>query len=155
MLQILARHSMHATHPAASPPASSAFVVSPSASSLPAAAAPQPAQQQHKIQLRTITPPRIPQTTGSAVCGCLLPTPGTAGPATAGNGASGTLSPPILRVALDAPPVAPAEAWLALSEACCVASCPCTTARKSRKKAQRTTMLDILLIADCRSPNPT
>merc|ERR1719443_1281717 len=117
MLQMLAKHSMHATHPAAIPPASSAFVSSPSAASVPAAAAPQPAQQQHKIQLRTITPPRIPQTTGSAVCGCLLPTPGTAGPATPGSGASGTLSPPKPRAALEAPPEALEEAWLAFCEA--------------------------------------
>merc|ERR1719420_2738595 len=142
-------HSMHATHPAAIPPASSAFVVSPSAASVPAAAAPQPAQQQQMIQLRTITPPNTPHTTGSAVCGCLLPTIGTAGPATPGNGASGTLSPPTKREALDAPPVAPAEAWLALSEACPVTSCPCTAPSTRTKKAQRKTKPDILLIASC------
>merc|ERR1719450_345430 len=43
------------------------------------------------IQLRMITPPMIPQTAGSAVCGALLPTYGIVGPATAGSGASGTL----------------------------------------------------------------
>merc|ERR1719450_1720727 len=44
------------------------------------------------IQLKTMMPPKIPQTVGSAVCGALLPTIGTVtGGATAGNGASGTL----------------------------------------------------------------
>merc|ERR1719375_1311047 len=44
------------------------------------------------LQLRTMMPPKIPQTVGSAVCGALLPTIGTVtGGATAGNGASGTL----------------------------------------------------------------
>merc|ERR1719443_858534 len=43
-------------------------------------------------QLRTMMPPKIPQTAGLAVCGSLLPTIGTAtGGAIAGNGASGTL----------------------------------------------------------------
>merc|ERR1719375_1034721 len=44
------------------------------------------------IQFRTMMPPKIPQTVGSAVCGALLPTIGTlTGGATAGDGASGTL----------------------------------------------------------------
>merc|ERR1719171_766832 len=57
----------------------------------PAAAAP-PAQQQPTIQLRTIRPPKTPQTMGSAECGWVLPTTGTATPVPVfGNGASGTL----------------------------------------------------------------
>merc|ERR1719443_1484051 len=97
MLQMLAKHSMHAKQAPATPPAApaaSAPVVSPSAASAPAAAppaAPAPAQQQAKIQLRTMMPPKIPHTVGSAVCGALLPTIGTlTGGAMAGNGASGT-----------------------------------------------------------------
>merc|ERR1719482_1097199 len=43
-------------------------------------------------QLKTMMPPKMPQTVGSAVCGALLPTIGTlTGGATAGSGASGTL----------------------------------------------------------------
>merc|ERR1719207_516359 len=78
------------------PPAAPAFsapAVSPSAASAAAAlapAAPAPAQQHARTQFRTITPPKIPQTAGSAVCGLLLPTRGTLGPAeTTGN--SGTV----------------------------------------------------------------
>merc|ERR1719313_1511223 len=95
---MLAKHSMHAKQAPAIPPAApaaSAPVVSPSAASPAAAAppaAPTPAQQQAMIQLRTMMPPKIPQTAGSAVCGALLPTTGTlTGGAMAGNGASGTL----------------------------------------------------------------
>merc|ERR1719201_3014342 len=97
MLQMLARHSTHAkqapTIPAAAP-AASAPVLSPSAASPAAAARPaaaDPAQQHAMIQLRTMIPPKIPQTVGSAVCGALLPINGTlTGGAMAGNGASGT-----------------------------------------------------------------
>merc|ERR1719377_97639 len=97
MLQMLAAHSTHAKIEPATPPATpaaAASLVSPasaSAAAAPAPAAPAPAQQQAMIQLRTITPPKIPQTAGLAVCGALLPTSGTLGPATAGSGASGTL----------------------------------------------------------------
>merc|ERR1719487_719961 len=98
MLQMLARHSTHAKHAPATPPAApaaSAPEVSPSAASAPAAAppaAPAPAQQHAMIQFRTMMPPKMPQTVGSAVCGALLPTIGTlTGGATAGSGASGTL----------------------------------------------------------------
>merc|ERR1719197_788703 len=115
---------MHATHPAAIPPASSSFFSSPSAASSAAAAAPQPAQQQQMTQLRTITPPKRPHTTGSAECGSLLPTPGTDGPATPGKGASGTWAG-MLRAtpeaALEASPWTLDEVWEALSNA----SCPC------------------------------
>merc|ERR1719284_2148857 len=95
---MLARHSTHAksapqTAPAA--PAASASFVSPFSSSTaaaPAPAAPNPAQQHAKIQFATMMPPSSPHTTGSAVCGALLPTNGTdTGGATPGNGASGTL----------------------------------------------------------------
>merc|ERR1719454_1353256 len=98
MLQMLAKHSTHAKQAPATPPAApaaSAPVVSPSAASPAAAAppaAPAPAQQHAMIQLRTMMPPKIPQTVGSAVWGALLPTIGTlTGGATAGSGASGTL----------------------------------------------------------------
>merc|ERR1719502_1114765 len=98
MLQMLARHSTHAKQAPAIPPAApvaSAPVVSPAAASTPAApppAAPAPAQQHAMTQLRTMMPPKTPQTVGSAVCGALLPTIGTVtGGATAGKGASGTL----------------------------------------------------------------
>merc|ERR1719271_1108121 len=98
MLQMLAKHSTHAKHAPATPPAApaaSAPPVSPSSASPAAAAppaAPAPAQQHAMIQLRTMIPPKIPHTVGSAVCGALLPTIGTlTGGATAGNGASGTL----------------------------------------------------------------
>merc|ERR1719327_957450 len=98
MLQMLAKHSTHAKQAPAMPPAApaaSASFVSPSAASAPAAAppaAPAPAQQQAMVQLRTIMPPKIPHTAGSAVCGALLPTIGTlTGVLTAGSGASGTL----------------------------------------------------------------
>merc|ERR1719375_2632475 len=80
MLQMLARHSTHAKQAPAIPPAApaaSASFVSPSVASTPAAAppeAPAPAQQHAMIQLRTMTPPNIPQTAGSAVCGAVLPT---------------------------------------------------------------------------------
>merc|ERR1719515_635385 len=88
MLQMLARHSTHAKQAPATP-------VSPSAASAPAAAppaAPAPAQQHAMIQLRTMMPPKTPQTVGSAVCGALLPTTGTlTGVFTGGSGASGTL----------------------------------------------------------------
>merc|ERR1719247_2568755 len=58
------------------------------------------------IQLRTMMPPKMPQTVGSAVCGALLPTNGTlTGGATAGNGASGTLGK--LPAALSVAPVKP------------------------------------------------
>merc|ERR1719420_1844267 len=117
--QMLETHSTHAKSAAQMPPASPAFVVSPSASSAPAAAAPHPAQQHAKIQLRTMTPPRSPHTTGSAVCGWLLPTRGTGGPVTLGKGASGTLGKlravseatcePVAEI-LDAPWVAPSVA---------------------------------------------
>merc|ERR1719421_983625 len=97
ILQMLAKHSMHAKQAAATPPADPAAAAppsSPSAASAPAAAppaAPAPAQQQAMIQLRTMMPPKMPQTAGSAVCGELLPTMGTlTGGATKGNGASGT-----------------------------------------------------------------
>merc|ERR1719265_2424677 len=89
---------MHAKQAPATPPADPAAAAppsSPSAASAPAAAppaAPAPAQQHAMIQLRTMMPPKIPQTVGSAVCGALLPTTGTlTGGATAGNGASGIL----------------------------------------------------------------
>merc|ERR1719217_1805874 len=58
------------------PPAAPAFpadAVSPasaSAAASPAAAAPPAAQQHARSQLRTITPPKIPQTAGFAVWGC-------------------------------------------------------------------------------------
>merc|ERR1719502_883132 len=98
MLQMLARHSTHAKQAPAIPPAApvaSAPVVSPAAASTPAApppAAPAPAQQHAMTQLRTMMPPKTPQTVGSAVCGALLPTIGTlTGGAIAGKGASGTL----------------------------------------------------------------
>merc|ERR1719387_110395 len=116
MLQMLARHSTHAkqapTTPAAAP-AASAPVLSPSAAS-PAAAAPpaaaDPAQQHAMIQLRTMMPPKMPQTVGSAVCGALLPTIGTlTGGATAGSGASGTLGR--LPAADSVAPVNPLPTW--------------------------------------------
>merc|ERR1719443_2395002 len=97
MLQMLARHSTHANNaphtPPAAPAASASFVspFSSSTAAAPAPAAPKPAQQHAKIQLTTIMPPSNPHTTGSAVCGAVLPTPGTRGPATPGSGASGTL----------------------------------------------------------------
>merc|ERR1719486_1624005 len=98
MLQMLAKHSTQAKHAPATPPAApaaTASLSSPSAASAPAAASPAPAavaQQHAMIQFRTMMPPKIPQTVGSAVCGALLPTTGTlTGGATAGNGASGIL----------------------------------------------------------------
>merc|ERR1719478_1191267 len=118
MLQMLARHSTHAniaphTPPAA--PAASASFVSPFSSSTaaaPAPAAPKPAQQQAKIQFRTMIPPSSPQTTGSAVCGAELPTTGTAtGGATPGSGASGTRGK--VPATLEAAPVVPLETVLA------------------------------------------
>merc|ERR550514_2220758 len=117
ILQMLARHSMHAKQAPATPPAApaaSAPPLSPSSASTPAAAppaAPAPAQQHAMIQLSTMMPPKIPHTVGSAVCGALLPTIGTlTGGATAGNGASGTLGkvPATFSVA----PVKPAPALL-------------------------------------------
>merc|ERR1719224_56233 len=83
MLQMLAKHSTHAKHAPATPPAApaaTASLSSPSAASAPAAASPAPAavaQQHAMIQLRTMMPPKIPHTVGSAVCGALLPTIGT------------------------------------------------------------------------------
>merc|ERR1719326_76849 len=120
MLQMLARHSTHAniaphTPPAA--PAASASFVSPSAASAaaaPAPAAPKPAQQHAKIQLRTITPPNSPHTTGSAVCGLLLPSTCTRGPLTLGRGASGTLGK--LRATLEAAWAPPPPSWEAAWE---------------------------------------
>merc|ERR1719446_1872042 len=73
ILQMLARHSMHAKQAAATPPAAPvAFApdVSSAAASAPAAAqpaAPAPAQQHASTQLRTMMPPKMPQTVGSAV----------------------------------------------------------------------------------------
>merc|ERR1719313_2131021 len=100
MLQMLAMHSTYANNAAQHPPAASAFVASPSATSAPAAAVPTPAQQHARIQLRTMMPPKSPHTTGSAVCGSLLPTTCTRGPSTLGRGTSGTLGKP--RAALEA-----------------------------------------------------
>merc|ERR1719446_123193 len=112
MLQMLAKHSMQAKHAPATPPAApaaSAPPESPSSASPAAAAppaAPAPAQQQAMIQLRTMMPPKIPQTTGSAVCGALLPTIGTlTGGATPGSGGSGTLGR--APATLEAEPVTP------------------------------------------------
>merc|ERR1719473_1823844 len=76
--------SIHPKH--AAPAAAPASL--PSAPAAPAA----PAQQHPTTQLRTIRPPRTPQTTGSAEWGALLsPTNGTSTPVPVfGNGASGT-----------------------------------------------------------------
>merc|ERR1719443_1899865 len=74
-------------------------------------------------QLRTMMPPRTPQTVGSAVCGALLPTIGTlTGGATAGKGASGTLgrAPATFSVA----PVKPRPSWPGASA---TASAACET----------------------------
>merc|ERR1719443_464685 len=116
MLQMLAKHSMHAKQAPANPPqapAAPAPVVSPSSASTPAAAPPaaaDPAQQHAMIQLRTMMPPKIPQTVGSAVCGALLPTTGTlTGGATAGNGASGTLGS--AAATFSVAPVKPRSSW--------------------------------------------
>merc|ERR1719453_889737 len=119
MLQMLARHSMHAKQAPATPPAASA-------ASAPAAtppAAPAPAQQHAMIQLSTMMPPKMPQTVGSAVCGALLPTSGTfTGTPMAGNGASGILgrAPATFSVmpvtalrALSGAPTTASAAWLA------------------------------------------
>merc|ERR1719310_1336730 len=114
MLQILPIHSTQANNAAQHPPAASAFVVSPSAPSAPAAVVPSPAQQHAKIQLRTITAPRSPHTTGSAVCGLLLPTTSTRGPFTLGKGASGTLGK--LRATLEAAWAPPPPSWEAAWE---------------------------------------
>merc|ERR1719156_320549 len=82
--------------------------------SSPRMAAPQLAQQHAKIQLRTITPPNSPHTTGSAVCGLLLPTTSTRGPFTLGRGASGTLGK--LRATLEAAWAPPPPSWEAAWE---------------------------------------
>merc|ERR1719393_471724 len=112
---------MHAKQAPASPPqapAASAPSTSPSAAP---PAAPAPAQQQAMIQLRTMMPPKTPQTAGSAVCGALLPTIGTlTGGATAGKGASGTLgrAPATFWVA----PVNPFPSWPGTAAAALAAS---------------------------------
>merc|ERR1719428_2560463 len=94
-LQTLATHSTHANRAPAAPPAAPAVAApalsppSASAAAAPAPAAPAPAQQHARTQLSTITPPRMPQTAGSAVCPFELRSTGTLGTATAGKGASG------------------------------------------------------------------
>merc|ERR1719310_1499726 len=119
-LQMLARHSTSANSapqmPPAAPAASASFVspCSASTAAAPAPAAPKPAQQHAKIQLRTITPPNSPHTTGSAVCGLLLPTTSTRGPFTLGRGASGTLGK--LRATLEAAWAPPPPSWEAAWE---------------------------------------
>merc|ERR1719359_338238 len=159
MLQMLARHSTHAniaphTPPAA--PAASASFVSPFSSSTaaaPAPAAPKPEQQQAKIQFRTMVPPSKPQTTGSAVCGVLLPTPGTlTGGATAGKGASGTRGK--VPATFEAAPVVPLETVLAVPLAVpSTSGCrkPSASGVKPmlRTRAQRTNMADIFPHTGC------
>merc|ERR1719159_1524876 len=119
-LQMLARHSTSANSapqmPPAAPAASASFVspCSASTAAAPAPAAPKPAQQHDKIQLSTIRPPRSPHTTGSAVCGWLLPSTSTRGPFTLGRGASGTLGK--LRATLEAAWAPPPPSWEAASE---------------------------------------
>merc|ERR1719240_342091 len=157
MLQMLARNSTHANnapHTPASAPAASASFVSPFSSSTaaaPAPAAPKPAQQQAKIQLRTMMPPSNPHTTGSAVCGALLPTPGTlTGGATAGSGASGTRGR--VPATLEAAPVVPLETVLAAPPAApSTSGCKRPNASGAqvtlRTIAQRINMTDISLHA--------
>merc|ERR1719353_1803048 len=160
MLQMLARHSTHANsapQTPASAPAASAAPVLPSASSAPAVAppaAPSPAQQHAKIQLRTMMPPSTPQTTGSAVWGALLPTIGTlTGGATAGRGGSGTRGrlPATVSVVPVKPfptvlvaPVTASGAWRRAPSA------PGTNPR-IRTSAQRTIMVDMLDDTGCKT----
>merc|ERR1719454_1905302 len=157
MLQMLARHSTHANnapHTPATAPAASASFVSPFSSSTaaaPAPAAPNPAQQHAKIQLVTMMPPSRPHTTGSAVCGALLPTTGTlTGGATPGSGASGTLgSAP---ATLEAAPVVPLETVLAVPVAApstsgCKKPSALGTKATTRTIAQRTHIPDMSLHA--------
>merc|ERR1719321_103868 len=154
MLQMLARHSTHAKHAPAIPPAApaaSAPPSSPSSASAPAAAppaAPAPAQQHAMIQFRTVMPPKMPQTVGSAVCGALLPTIGTlTGGATAGSGASGTLGklPAADSVAPVKPlptfpgaPIAVSAAWPAIG----ISGAPSVDGTQAARRitAQRTAM---------------
>merc|ERR1719420_1818179 len=124
-LQMLPRHSTSAKSAPQMPPA-----------------APKPAQQHAKIQLRTITPPSSPHTTGSAVCGWLLPTPGTAGPATPGRGASGTLGK--LRAVWDATWEPVFDAWDTASGASRRSVTRASTTELARKtNATRTAILAI------------
>merc|ERR1719305_392084 len=149
---MLARHLTHAKqapaiHPAA--PAASAPPSSPSAAAPPAA--PAPAQQHAMTQLKTMMPPKMPQTVGSAVCGALLPTIGTlTGGATAGSGASGTLGK--LPAADSVAPVNPLPTLpgapctvLAASPAIGISGAPSVsgTMPARRIKAQRTAMPDM------------
>merc|ERR1719162_409775 len=87
---MLATHSTIPRRVAAAPPATTAPSAPPSAAAPPVAAAPPAAQQHAKTQLRTITPPKIPQTAGFAVWGAQI-----AGTATGGciacSGGWGTL----------------------------------------------------------------
>merc|ERR1719231_1266380 len=159
MLQMLARHSTHAKHAPATPPAApaaTASLSSPSAASAPAAASPAPAavaQQHAMIQFRTMMPPKMPQTVGSAVCGALLPTIGTlTGGATAGNGASGTLGR--LPAAFSGAPVKPLPTWPGAAAALSVASPaigisgarrPSTVMKPRTSKVQRMAVPDMFL----------
>merc|ERR1719359_1865115 len=158
ILQMLARHSMHAKQAPATPPAApaaSATPVSPSAASPPAAAppaAPAPAQQHARIQFRTMMPPKMPQTAGDAVCGALLPTMGTlTGGATAGSGASGTAGRALATLSVvpvtpfptvEVAPVTASGAWRRVPSAS-------GTKPTKRTRTQQTAVLDMLPNAGC------
>merc|ERR1719443_1486386 len=100
------------------------------------------------IQLKTMMPPKMPQTVGSAVCGALLPTIGTlTGGATAGSGASGTLGK--LPAADSVAPVNPLPTLpgapctvLAASPAIGISGAPSADGTKAARRitAQRTAM---------------
>merc|ERR1719408_824174 len=96
-------------------------------------------------------PPKTPQTAGSAVCGALLPTTGTAtGGATPGSGASGTLgrAPATLSVVpvtpfptVEVAPVTASGAWRRVPSA--------SGTKPTRTRMQQTALTDMLSHAGC------